>query len=193
MISIPTIFNGTEYRSRLEARWAAMLQLIGWPATYEPIDCDGYFPDFIVSGPRPLLIEIKPAVTQDEYRAPGAKMAAGLIGHWRHDVLILGVDPLPSIGYDDHNHPPAGLLGEYFSADDVADEPGIAGPGWDFDPGNWFRCRRCGEIGVYHSVQTFTGRPCGHYDGDGYLGSVDSRILQRYWASATNLVKWGGQ
>ena len=94
--AIPTIYEGIEYRSRLEARWAAMFDQIGWKFTYEPFDTAGYIPDFLIHGPAPLLVEIKPAVTEADYHAPIPKVTAGLKGHWDHDILILGADPMPS-------------------------------------------------------------------------------------------------
>lgn len=60
--AIATLYSGIEYRSRLEARWAAFFDEIGWRHTYEPFDGDGYIPDFLIHGTRPLLVEVKPAV-----------------------------------------------------------------------------------------------------------------------------------
>jgi hypothetical protein len=65
----PTMYNGVQYRSRLEARWAAFFDLIGWQHEYEPIDLPGWSPDFRVvfpcghsecSGSHSLLVEVKP-------------------------------------------------------------------------------------------------------------------------------------
>lgn len=49
--AIPTKYAGVQFRSRLEARWAAFFDLLGWEWEYEPIDLDGYVPDFIVRSP----------------------------------------------------------------------------------------------------------------------------------------------
>ncbi len=65
----PTMYNGVQYRSRLEARWAAFFDLIGWKHEYEPIDLPGWSPDFRVVFPcghsecpshHELLVEVKP-------------------------------------------------------------------------------------------------------------------------------------
>lgn len=48
--AIPTAYGGVNFRSRLEARWAAMFDLLGWRWEYEPLDLDGYIPDFLVRG-----------------------------------------------------------------------------------------------------------------------------------------------
>lgn len=42
----PTKYNGVEFRSRLEARWAAFFDLIEWEWLYEPVDLLGWVPDF---------------------------------------------------------------------------------------------------------------------------------------------------
>lgn len=65
----PTMYNGVQYRSRLEARWAAFFDLAGWQHEYEPIDLPGWSPDFRVEfncghsecpPTHTLLVEVKP-------------------------------------------------------------------------------------------------------------------------------------
>lgn len=65
----PTRYRHTLFRSRLEARWAAMFDLIGWEWEYEPLDLNGWTPDFrVVFGcdhsdcipEHALLVEVKP-------------------------------------------------------------------------------------------------------------------------------------
>ncbi|THK38126.1 hypothetical protein EHS39_11620 [Ensifer sp. MPMI2T] len=66
--AIPTVYNHVQFRSRLEARWAAFFDLCGWQWDYEPFDLDGWAPDFkIVSGSVAALAEVKPldATCQD--------------------------------------------------------------------------------------------------------------------------------
>lgn len=43
--------KGIQFRSRLEARWAYIFDSMGWIWEYEPIDLNGYIPDFIVDIP----------------------------------------------------------------------------------------------------------------------------------------------
>lgn len=178
---IPTVFRGIEYRSRLEARWAALFTQLSWEFTYEPIDGNGYIPDFVVYGEQPVMVEVKPAVTLDEYRAPIAKAESGLEGRWDHDILIVGTRPyIPALGGWERG---AGLLGE--RACDISE--------WAWDVGSWFRCRECGNHGIFHNTMSFTGRPCGHYDGDGHLGQPHADLLETMWAIANNAVKWEGR
>ncbi len=63
---VPTAYRGRQYRSRLEAKWAAFFDLVGWPYEYEPCDLNGWFPAFALcgknrdSGNAIILCEIKP-------------------------------------------------------------------------------------------------------------------------------------
>ena len=66
--AIPTMYNGVQFRSRLEARWAAFFDLCGWQWEYEPFDLDGWIPDFVAQShplTRPLLVEVKPLTDVD--------------------------------------------------------------------------------------------------------------------------------
>lgn len=60
--AIPTKYAGVQFRSRLEARWAAFFDLCKWQWEYEPFDLSGWAPDFSIKkkdGGR-VLIEVKP-------------------------------------------------------------------------------------------------------------------------------------
>jgi len=69
------MYAGVQFRSRLEARWAAFFDLLGWKWEYEPFDLQGYIPDFLLHVPKyagvcwlttdTLLVEVKPT---DSYR-----------------------------------------------------------------------------------------------------------------------------
>lgn len=60
--AIPTKYAGVQFRSRLEARWAAFFDLIGWVWEYEPFDLNGWAPDFRVVSRKGkvMLVEVKP-------------------------------------------------------------------------------------------------------------------------------------
>lgn len=60
--AIPTLYKGIRFRSRLEARWAALFDLAGWRWDYEPFDLAGWIPDFIIHAHRPILVEVKPII-----------------------------------------------------------------------------------------------------------------------------------
>lgn len=190
MRGIPTSFRGINYRSRLEAKWAAFFTSIGWSFTYEPFDTDGYIPDFLIHGDSPLLVEIKPAVVEADYWQHVDKLTRGLSTHWSNDILILGADPLPCIPSDfDHDlHPTAGILGESMRGHQHAD----VFPDWEFYRGSWCECVKCGAYSVFHQQQSYRCRPCGHHDGDHYLGWASRIDLRSSWNDAANSVQWQG-
>lgn len=95
--AFPTEYRGRMYRSRLEARWAAFFDLLGWHAEYEPFDLGAWSPDFLITseiGP-PILVEVKP--TQEFAPEIGAKM---IRAHHEsgasetHVLLLVGVAPV---------------------------------------------------------------------------------------------------
>jgi hypothetical protein len=58
-------------RSRLEAKWAILFDIVGWEWDYEPLDLcpgdgPGRIPDYLMRFAHPTLIECKPAVTIEE-------------------------------------------------------------------------------------------------------------------------------
>jgi hypothetical protein len=101
--AIPTIYKGIQFRSRLEARWAAFFDLViapeGREATmrpfirdwkYEGVDLQGWIPDFILEkDDGPVLVEIKPAMTVDDLwqfvgKVEGSLTRSGYFDHhWR--------------------------------------------------------------------------------------------------------------
>lgn len=186
MAPIPTVYDGIEYRSRLEARWAAFMSNIGWEFTYEPFDGDGYIPDFIVHGDRPMVIEVKPAVTLAEFKQPTGKIEYGL-ADYQYDVLVVGADPLPAIKGGAGDDMVAGWLGENNHGNPYGD------PDYTWDTGHWTRCTNCRSVAVFHGLMSFACRPCGCYDGDHYLGVFPERVLRSTWADAVNSVKWRGR
>jgi hypothetical protein len=60
--AIPTMYNGVQYRSMLEARWAAFFELMCIPTQYEPEALNGYIPDFVIRANLvgfTILVEVK--------------------------------------------------------------------------------------------------------------------------------------
>ena len=191
-MAITTTYDGIEYRSRLEARWAAFMKNIGWDIVYEPFDGDGYIPDVLVQGPSPMLVEVKPAVTLAEYEAAVPKAERGLAAHWSHDILIVGASPVLSGRFGNSWGSTAGWLGEFGQWGDADTWPD--GPeGWCWEAADWIRCTNCGSHSIFHTVMTFSGRPCGCYNGDHYLGNAATSLLESFWADACNDVKWRGR
>jgi hypothetical protein len=94
--AIPTKYNGVQFRSRLEAKWANFFDQMGWSWTYEPIDLRGYIPDFILHGASPILVEVKGGYMSD----PGAWDEEIERATWKkygrdriYPLLLLGMSP----------------------------------------------------------------------------------------------------
>lgn len=79
MKAIKTTYNGVEYRSRTEARWAKFLELIDAGAQYEPegFDLDGewYIPDFFLARTK-CWLEVKPFAADTREERLGRKLSA---------------------------------------------------------------------------------------------------------------------
>jgi hypothetical protein len=175
---IPTTYKSTRFRSRLEARWAAFFDLLGWSWVYEPFDADGWIPDFLIEGAAPLLIEVGPCIDRPDYER---KAEDGAARYPDLPTLIAGVSPAPIWG-GGHvvGTPSAGLL--------TNDGP----DGFDSSiaEASWASCRRCSEVGVFHTSGSFQVRPCGDHDGDNHLGYLARPELERYWRMAGTEVQW---
>jgi hypothetical protein len=68
--AIPTVYKGVQFRSRLEARWAAFFDLQDIQWEYEPVELAGYIPDFQIKffpAAQPWLFEVKPAANHAEF------------------------------------------------------------------------------------------------------------------------------
>ena len=86
----PTKYSGVQFRSRLEARWAAFFDLAGWEWEYEPIDFVRWSPDFKVTFPcghsecpttHTIFIEVKPYFSLEEFKGhPCMDYAYGGVG-----------------------------------------------------------------------------------------------------------------
>lgn len=86
--AIPTLWNGVQYRSRLEARTACFLASYSYHFDYEPLDLQRYVPDFLVELPfGTVLLECKPAVRPQEFRAPCRRITRS---GWAGPAIVLG-------------------------------------------------------------------------------------------------------
>ena len=121
--AIPTTYGGTRFRSRLEARWAAFFDLVGWKWEYEPVDFDGWCPDFLVHRAVPVYAEVKPVGLRPAWRngpliLDDSDAWAKAQAHWRSVwVLCLGSAPSEDADYFSIGHlsdPPDGAAEKWF-------------------------------------------------------------------------------
>lgn len=124
----PTKYSGVLFRSRLEARWAAFFDLIDWRWEYEPVDLEGWTPDFRLHVPckhtecatdwtKPghpynrsfchvLYVEVKPYDRIEQFIGHPAGEAIGggaEVYHAPHPACF-GVDPSVTLWTMVHGH-----------------------------------------------------------------------------------------
>lgn len=176
--SRPTTYAGARFRSRLEARWAAFFDLLNWRWEYEPIDAEGWVPDFLLIGKaRAVPVEVKPitwgadrkAILAEADERPDLEKARRTEG----EILVLGLYPF----FLDYREPALGvLLHEEFGSSDLAILHG--GP-WDFRA----------EQGSYEL------RLSGEHDGDHHLANrpADWGGVGDLWRKAGAATQWRGR
>lgn len=181
--AIPTRYAGVQFRSRLEARWAAFFDLVGWRWQYEPFDLNGWIPDFALIGHKTTLVEVKPVDEgSDLLAATQAEIARANPGQ---EVLILSYfTPITQAEHWD-NTPILGWLYESWGDIDAPCwEWGLAAVStWVRSPALGF----CSESGSY--VDRISGEYSGNIGGDIYDVAVAS-TLRNLWAEAGNMVQW---
>lgn len=177
--------SGIRFRSRLEARWAAFFTYIGWKWEYEPLDAEGYVPDFLITGKWPFFVEVGPCVTPQEYQAKAAK-ADRAASTLQRDVLIVGVNPLPDLDTT-MRQLACGWLGEYAEYgewDGDSEGPGV--PGFAWGPGIWAHSDS-GRLEIFHDFMNFTQRPhMGGHEKPIYYGTE----IEHAWATVVNDTQW---
>lgn len=170
---IPTRYNGIQFRSRLEAKWAAFFDLCGWRWEYEPLDMDGYIPDFVLLFSQPLLVEVKPAFTLEEMRTHTGKIE---LSGWDKEALIVGNAPIRNIC--DYS------LGLLWERDAYADP---------WSDALFFDCPKCRQLSLYHMAGSWWCRAQGCYRAlcmtCEKLGrhSIDPTA---FWREAGNETQW---
>lgn len=177
-VGVPTTYRGIEYRSRLEARWAAMFDSLKWPHKYEPLDLSGYVPDALIAFPRAnLLIEIKPAIRFDELREATRKIT---LSGWRGDFLIVGATLLEPKG--DWSSRAFGLLGLWDHESNDGWQPADYAIAVD--------CVPCGRTTLMHASAEWFCLACGANTPRRDLERTDVEALDQKWNEAGNSVKW---
>lgn len=176
--AIPTRYNSVQFRSRLEARWAAFFDLSGIKWEYEPFDLDGWAPDFLLLGNKvEILVEVKP--TSDDNQNPFQKAIryekTQIKDEERGDtkfVMCVGRSPLIEI---DHPYADVKAFGfgndcffSFYEADGKIDIATCWGGTWD------------ALTRVWRSSWKET------YDGYGR----SAPIVAQLWREAGNIVQW---
>lgn len=175
MYGIPTTYKGINFRSRAEARWAYFFDRLKWPWLYEPIDCAGYIPDFLLTfDNQPVIVEVKGgAVSMGEICKNAGKAKAAAM-ECEREALILGAAPLCSgktIGGS-----AIGVL-----CGNGLDGFGIAASFW---------CYKCKKYSITDGLPAEAWcRSCGTREINmSFVCSNESTM--RHWACAMNETQW---
>jgi hypothetical protein len=183
--AIPTRYNGVQFRSRLEARWAAFFDLCKWQWEYEPFDLKGYIPDFILKFKKPLLIEVKPLLwdgsTEERDTLQQAQRKIEASG-WNKEALIVGATVQPGDPFDNR-------LGELCEVSPRVDHNDTTvGIYRTWDTAFYFYCTNCKRDSFANLSQTWECRVSGCYDGDHYIGEAWNAVA--LFREAGNRVQW---
>jgi hypothetical protein len=164
---IPTTYRGVRFRSRIEARWAAFFDALGWPWSYEPIDLDYYIPDFILTfAAGHVAVEVKADLEKALLQEHAAKIVRS---GWEKEFVVVGgrLFDGPSIG----------VLGER-----------VDGLEFMLDGAVVFHCISCGHTSLRSDGGSWRCRLCG--ETEGHVGEADAPVIAKLWADAGNRVQW---
>lgn len=178
--AVPTLYRGVQYRSRLEAKWAAFFDLLKWPFQYEPFDLGGWIPDFLLTGEIPVLVEVKPVTAFPKFAAE-KMLAAHPEDHF--DLLILGC-VCPTKDQVTPYGPGLGWLKE-------------GARGWGMDWGDAAIVEYDdGRFGFIHDTGYYMDRIYGIHEQDhpkaGGFDGADPDRIKALWNMAGNAVQWRG-
>ena len=173
----PTTYKGVRFRSRLEAKWACFFDLAGWRWEYEPIDTEGWVPDFVLQGDAGnTWVEVKPiewvGQSVDSY-IKQARDRPDLTKVWGQDreALILGLYPVPS-DYD------APFLGVIANEPDQGADTAVIRAG--------YHC----ALDFHAFYGSFAYRIGGQYSGDHHIQQADWGLVGDLWRRAGTLTQW---
>lgn len=141
----PTVYQGVEFRSRLEARWAVFFDACGISWNYEPrwieLDEGPYLPDFILPELR-LVVEVKPGFQKEALVRLGKSVyvlndnGEAAIQDCFYGLLLTRDDLTVPSKYSGNKGPWRAYASEH--EDDEAYEPYQ----W------WCECDACGKVGA---------------------------------------------
>ncbi len=183
---IPTIgVRGIQFRSRIEAQWAYIFEKLGWNWEYEPIDLEGYIPDFIIKfGDEDILIEIKgdTNIWKEEVYKPHKEKI--IKSGWKGMFGILGCVYKITENWEDSNCPIIGKvcyfvkeLNEYIDDDLIIR-------------------REKDKYDKKAKERWFLGGDCVVYDicGGYWKDTIETKThFEKLWVEAKNSVQWKGQ
>lgn len=191
----PTTYAGVNFRSRLEATWAAFFDLCGWGWEYEPFDLEGWTPDFLLKGASPCLVEVKPIdfSTDGPYFERSVSLARRYAAKVQDNIEKLPVDPVSNFRTTPYEYLVLGL-GPFY-AYDYMERIGLGVfllDSWNMggDIALMTKGERPHMFDFCAESGWFGYRISGEYDGDHHLEFWSSWYIHHLWKSAKNKVQW---
>lgn len=209
--AIRTTYAGVNFRSRLEASWAAFFDLCEWRWEYEPFELPGWIPDFSLKKDDGtyILVEVKPIewTASSEEACHFVETDSSLKKVRRYtkidedqEVLILGARPF--FEYNDHSRDTFGVIwneewghhSDPVFADDADPDAD------DIEPIDFVRqgpyvdiaeicsyTKNGNDIDFCASNFSYKYRLSGHYDGKVFSPGV---YVDDLWKEARNRTQW---
>jgi hypothetical protein len=181
----PTRYNGTQFRSRLEAKWAAFFDLCGWAWEYEPCDLNGWVPDFLIrGGENNLFVEVKPfnwfqGCSENHNLIRSSSVADKIFNATCEEILLLGSYPVGR-----------GAFGYLLESDKSPNDWGLREKDekWSSDAailnfGKSFKYDVSANLGSYRF------RLGNEYSGDHHLEPTKAEEIESLWRAASNIVQ----
>jgi hypothetical protein len=155
--SIPITINGIRFRSLIEARWAEMFSRLGWEWEYEPIELNGYIPDFIIKFPyKHLLVEVKGETNMENIEQYAEKI---INSGWDGEFLLV----CSTLGYEHGIY--IGLLGStkfsYSWKEQCDDNTPIKPKVKNSEFAHLSTCNECKKYTIYSDDYGWFCRNCG--------------------------------
>lgn len=175
---IPTTYKGIRFRSRAEACWAVLFDKLDWTWDYEPIDLDGYVPDFLVKtvyGPQ-LLVEVKGHVVGIHPLLEHTDKIAN--SSWTGPALVVGAFPC-SIGHGAYY-----VLGKYARPERID-----RAPEWDWQDAEAFYCLACKRVSFIKSNESPGCQMCAA-SAEMPMMQKAANLIAIAWSEAKNRVQW---
>lgn len=149
---------------------------MGWQWQYEPLDLNGYIPDFILLFHKPMLVEVKPELYLKDLHKHCKRIEDS---GWDSEALIVGTDTFSSNCGDaaigivcEHVKPASGLGAHWWST------------------ALFHVCRKCKSWSFHHEDGGWNCRVSGCASGDHYIDNVDPEKLRRLFAEASRVVQY---
>ncbi len=186
--SIPTTYDGVRFRSRLEATWAAFFDAVGWKWQYEPLDYEGWTPDFILFGAHGVIpVEVKPiewgdtshAMSNYVQKADELSKVRKFVSENDIECLILGAFIAECKGV--HSSFCLGVFVEQCIRGTYTDTA-FLGIGADEK-----------ALDFFSDEQSYHYRMSGENDGGVHIVPPRQSDIRKHWGQASRLTQWKGK